>query len=111
MVKYQIQIKPIHSVTNKPITGREKDKQLKGVEKETVHDYDLFLYWKRTSFNGNVGIEHIGSIPYECWAVYCEVGSIKQAMVIAKPLIAKYGTDNVQICKIAPSDIKVVFEE
>lgn len=111
MVKYQIQIKPIHSVTNKPITGREKDKKFIGSEKETGHDYDLFLYWKKTNFIGVIGNNDICAIPYECWAVYCEVGSIKQAMVIAKPLIAKYGTDNVQICKIAPSDIKVVFEE
>lgn len=47
----------------------------------------------------------------EEWSVYCNCTSVKEAQVKAKPLIVKLGVNNVQICKIVPSSVQIVFEE
>lgn len=47
----------------------------------------------------------------ESWEMYCDATSVKQAMREAKPLIIKEGVDNVQICKVIPSSVAIVFEE
>lgn len=110
MVKYQIQFKPIHPGTNKPITN--SNTYSGGSLTSLALDYDCILAYTRVSTTGNMSPSaDIKQIPQEIWAVYGSYTSVKEAMKIAKPLISKYGIDNVQICKIAPSSIQIVFEE
>lgn len=110
MVKYQIQYKPPHPVTGKPVTGRT-DEEFTGNSDTTGTDYDMFFMYTRSSFGGYFGTGDIQKIEKECWAVYSNENSLKQAIVVARPLIARYGVDNVQICKVAPISTEIVFEE
>lgn len=118
MVQYQVQFKPIHPVSNNPITNNS---EFSGVGSySTSTDYDSILMYTRTSwpagddlyrFNGWIPSGNIQKIPYKTWCIYSIVDSVKEAMIVAKPLIQEYGVDNVQICKVVPTSTQIVFEE
>lgn len=119
MVKYQVQFKPINTITKSPMTNAGN---WSGINSSTAAaDYDCVLYYTRTSWptdsysigihNGWIPSTSLKNIPHSMWAVYSVVDTIKQAMKIAKPLIQQYGVDNVQIVQVVPASTEIVFEE
>ena len=113
MTKYQVQYKPINEATNGCITNKSLEVWSGSVNTTGGFNpqHDMILYFKRTATQGAMSSADFSRIPGDFWCVYAETDSIKGAMVIAKILIKEYGSENVQICKIAPCNIEVVFEE
>ena len=113
MVRFQIQYKPIHPVTNAGVTNLTLETWNGSVSNmgSVNPNYDMLLMYVRTDSQSQLSTGHFVRVPSETWAVYSESDSIKGAMAIAKPLIKQYGISNVQICKIAPCDLEIVFEE
>lgn len=122
MVLYQVQFKPINPTSQKSVTNLNEWKG--GTQLTASSDYDCALMftrkeWPTTSGSGSTNhtgcienaVTNLVKIPHEIWAVYANADSVKNAMKLAKPLISQYGAGNVQICKIAPSSIEIVFEE
>lgn len=116
MVLYQVQFKPINEFTKKAITnmGEWTGTGLRPPAL-TTNPTDCILAYEGN--NGNrpehdeINVSNFKKVPHEIWAVYANADSVKNAMKLAKPLISQYGAQNVQICKIAPSSIEIVFEE
>lgn len=114
MVQYQVQYKPINPVTNNCVTNTTLTPWSGASSASGTTDprYDMALmYIKSGQQNGNINYNDFKRIDSEIWAVYAVVDSVKAAMRMAKPLIREYGNSNVQICKVAPSNIEIVFEE
>ena len=115
MVKFQVQFKPIHPVSKKPVTNNSSF--YGGYGNTTTQDYDCILMYRKTSFPttgsdaGKIYPSELTVVPHQMWAVYTEVTTIKKAMEIAKPLIQTYGVNNVQIEQVVPASTEIVFEE
>lgn len=113
MVKYQVQFRPINPATKAPMTNTNT---WTGTANGIISDKDCILLYKKpswptTSVGSPILAADFEKIPHDVWAVYSHADSIKAAMVIAKPLISQYGVQNVQICKVAPASIDIVFQE
>lgn len=114
MVQYQIQYKPIHPktfspITNKTIAAFEQNKP-SAVGSEKDPKYDMFFYCDHPSGAGN-GDDKFLRVDGEVWVIHSIHPSLKGATSVAKKLVATYGIDKVQICKITPIASEIVFEE
>ena len=112
MVQYQIQFKPVHPVTNQGVTNKTLENWTGTVAAAGVTNpnYDMALMFMKTSSSA-LTVNDFKRIDGEIWVTYAVSDSIKGAMKIAKPLIEQYGVDNVQICKVAPASVQIVFSE
>ena len=117
MVKYQVQFKPINPVNNSPM---QNENTYVGYDSTTANnDYDCVLMYVRKEWTAIDLDYHRGYVPHASyknithpvWCVYAQVDTVKQAMKIAKPMIQKYGTQNVQIVQVVPASTEIVFEE
>ena len=113
MTKYQVQYKPINETTNLPITNKTLELWSGSLNNNGGFNpqYDMILYFKKAIQSGGFSQNDFVRVAGDVWVVYAETDSVKGAMVLAKPLIREYGIENVQVCKIAPCNIEVVFEE
>lgn len=111
MSRYQVQYKPINPATNLPATNTTTSSWDGNVPSYggVSPNYDMTLMFVRKSTSGNLSRSDFIRIENETWAVYATVDSIKEAIILAKPLIKEYGTDNVQICKAISADTDLVF--
>lgn len=115
MVQYQIQFKPINPVNNSPITNQ---KIFRGATSNTSsEDYDCMLMFIKTNFPtqgtdvGKIYPSELMNVPHDVWCIYAIADSVKQAIIISKPLMQEYGVSNVQIVKVVPASTEIVFEE
>ena len=115
MVKYQVQFKPINPVSNTPM---QNEKTFVGARSTYANnDYDCVLMYTKTAFETTgphtncIYPRELQNITHPVWCVYAQVDTVKQAMKIAKPMIQKYGTQNVQIVQVVPASTEIVFEE
>ena len=111
MVKYQIQYKPINPITNDCVTNTTLSPWTgaTAISGANNPNYAMLLMFIRTSQTGTLSVTDFKRVENETWAVYAVKDSIKEAMVVAKPLIRQYGVDNVQICKVISSDLNIIF--
>lgn len=113
MVRYQIQYKPINPATNNCVTNTTLNAwtgNTVSATGQTNPNYDMLLMFIKTSTNSaTLNASDFKRVESETWAVYAVKDSIKEAKIAAKPLIKKYGVDNVQICKIIQAGIEIVF--
>ena len=113
MVKYQVQYKPINPATNSCATNTTLSKWDGTVSSGGTNNpnYDMLLMFRKTDSLGDVTKSDFVRVEQETWAVYAVKESVEAAMKIAKPLMEKYGVDNVQICKIVSANVEIVFED
>ena len=115
MVQYQIQYKPIHPKTFSPITNKTlaafKQDTPSNVASEKDPKYDMVFYCDIPASTGGNSDDMFRRIEGEVWVLHSIHHSLKGATTVAKKLVATYGLDKVQICKITPISSEIVFEE
>gem|GEM_PF-6432170 len=74
-------------------------------------NYDMILMFVKGNSDPIKIDKDFQRIDSEIWAVFAVKESVKSAMKVAKPLIQKYGVENVQICKVVQANVDIVFEE
>lgn len=117
MVQYQIQYKMIHPKTFSPITNRtlatfKQDTPSAVPSGERDPKYDMLFYCSDPrGTGGSIATDKFERVPGEVWVLHSVQHSLKGATSVAKKLVATYGVDRVQICKVTPIATEIVFEE
>ena len=123
MVKYEVQIKPIHPlIKNRVVTNESEEKYSPIVYNRSDRPFesqdkcvDMIFGYHKTQIQSIAGYEYYSDtftrIEGNFWQVYETTNSLKEATVIARKLIKEIGLNHVKIAKITPISNEIVFSE